>query len=266
MSIALLLGIFIGAILGLTGAGGGLLAVPALVQSFGWSMQQAGAVALIAVSISAGLGAWDGYRKRIVRWRGALLMSGVGIPMTWLGAQLAAQTSQANLQLMFALAMLVAAIRMFKQSLPGATLENEGQLGQIATVCEITGRFQWTLQTTLILAAIGGFTGMLTGLLGVGGGFIMVPLLRRFSNVSMHAIVATSLLVIALVGMSGVLGSLARGIDLPLLPTAMFTASCVAGMFLGRKLAQHLSASAVQRGFAALLTLIAAWMLWRVLL
>ncbi len=264
MSAALILGILIGAILGLTGAGGALLAVPALVFSFGWSMQQAGSVALIAVAISASIGAWDGYRKRILRLRGALLMALAGMPMTWVGAHLAGLTSQANLQAMFALAMLAAALRMVKQSMVGDSTEEILPSNAIATVCKETGRFQWTWQTALILSAIGGFTGLLTGLLGVGGGFIMVPLLRRFSNVSMHAIVTTSLLVIAIVGMTGVVGSVARGVELPLLPTAMFTASCIGGMYLGRKLSQHLSARAVQRSFAALLVVIALWILAQV--
>lgn len=265
MTIAILLGVLIGALLGLTGAGGGLLAVPALVQSFGWSMQQAGAVSLIAVSISAAIGAWDGYRNRLLRWRGALLMAGVGIPMTWVGAYFAAQFSQTTLQAIFAVAMIVAAVRMLYQATPDKLSEGELDVGRLATVCEKTGRFQWNTATTLILAGIGAITGALTGLLGVGGGFIMVPLLRRFSNVSMHGIVATSLSVIALVGTFGVIGSFARGITLPMLPTALFTASCIAGMFLGRKLAQHLAAQTIQKSFAALLLIVAAWLIWQVI-
>ncbi|MBI3230398.1 MAG: sulfite exporter TauE/SafE family protein [Burkholderiales bacterium] len=265
MSIALLLGICIGAILGLTGAGGGMLAVPALVTAMGWSMQQAAPVALIAVSLSATLGAWDGYRKRLLRWRGALLMAASGAPMTWLGAKLAAHLSQPMLQGLFAIAMSAAAVRMLQQSVPWRQAEAEAQIGRIATVCEVTGRFQWNWPTAFLLMAIGALTGTLTGLLGVGGGFVMVPLLRRFSNVSMHGIVATSLSVIALVGLAGVVSSVARGIHLPLIPTAAFAAACMVGMLLGRRLAQHLSSSAVQRGFAVLLLLIAARIAWQVM-
>jgi uncharacterized membrane protein YfcA len=67
MVISLILGILVGAILGLTGAGGGILAVPALVAGMGLSMQQAAPMALVAVAGSAVLGALEGLRKKLVR-------------------------------------------------------------------------------------------------------------------------------------------------------------------------------------------------------
>ena len=67
-------GALIGGLQGVTGAGGGIMAVPALVAVLGWGVVQAGPVALIGVAGSAALGAWDGFRHGLVRWRAALLM------------------------------------------------------------------------------------------------------------------------------------------------------------------------------------------------
>ena len=82
---ALSLGVVVGAVLGLTGAGGGILAVPALVVGLGWSMQQAAPVALIAVAGGAAVGAIEGFRRRLVRYRAAILMAATGIPVTFIG-------------------------------------------------------------------------------------------------------------------------------------------------------------------------------------
>ena len=76
MEISLILGVVVGVVLGLTGAGGGILAVPALVIGMGWSVQEATPVALIAVASGAALGAFDGLCKGLVRYKAALVMGG----------------------------------------------------------------------------------------------------------------------------------------------------------------------------------------------
>jgi hypothetical protein len=101
----------------------------------------------------------------------------------------------------------------------------------------------------------------MTGLLGVGGGFVMVPMLRRFTNVSMHGIVATSLLVIALVGSAGVLTALRHGGLASTQVTLLFAAATALGMLLGRFLARHLAERHVQYGFATILVLVAGGLL-----
>ena len=81
MLISLILGVLVAAVLGLTGAGGGILAVPALVAGLGWSMQHAAPVALIAVAGGAGIAAIGGFRRKLVRYRAAALMAVAGIPV-----------------------------------------------------------------------------------------------------------------------------------------------------------------------------------------
>ncbi|HEX2530931.1 MAG TPA: sulfite exporter TauE/SafE family protein [Burkholderiaceae bacterium] len=260
MLISSLLGILIGAVLGLTGAGGGILAVPALVAGMGWTMQQAAPIALIAVAGGAAVGAVEGWRRKLVRYRAAMLMAATGVPLTALGVRVAQAVPQQWLMGVFAAVMLLAAAHLLRRSAVHTTRHAAApsRLGQINAE---TGRFDWSWSTGLLLAAIGALTGFMTGLLGVGGGFVVVPMLRRFTNVSMHGIVATSLLVVALVGTGGVLAALLHGAVVPFEATAFFSMATVAGMVAGRLAAQHLSAHRVQQGFAGVLLVVALGLL-----
>ncbi len=261
MLLALFLGVGIGLILGLTGAGGGMLAVPALVFALGWRMQQAAPVALLAVALAASIGAVDGVRKRLLRWRAALLMASVGIPAASLGHLLAQRAPHVWLQLMFSIAMLLSGARLLYGLTPARVQEAEADVGRVARVDAVTGRVQWNFATFALIAAIGGGTGLLTGLLGVGGGFVMVPLMRRFSNVSMHGIVATSLCVIALVGGVNVLLHWPH-LDAQQTEIAFgFVLACCAGMLVGRSLISHLSPARVQGSFATVLLALAMFLL-----
>ena len=123
MLISLVLGGFVGAVLGLTGAGGGILAVPALVVGMSWPMQQATPVALVAVAGSAALGALEGFRRG--RYRAALLMAVAGVPLTTLGVRLAHVLPQRLLLALFALTMLVVAGRLLRQALRHAPVDAE---------------------------------------------------------------------------------------------------------------------------------------------
>lgn len=257
MTISLILGILIGAVLGLTGAGGGILAVPALVFGMGWSMQQAAPVALIAVVAGAAIGAFEGLQRKLVRYRAAMLMAAVGALVTPLGYRIAQVLPQRWLTALFAIVMLVVALRLIRKG-----HETMGaHAHKLGSINPETGRFHWNLPTALLLGAIGAFTGFMTGLLGVGGGFVMVPMLRRFTNVSMHGIVATSLLVIALVGSAGVLTAVSHGGLASTQVTLLFAGATALGMLLGRFLARHLSERHVQYGFATILVLVAGGLL-----
>ncbi|WP_440029487.1 TSUP family transporter [Chromobacterium amazonense] len=233
MLLMLALGMLLGAILGLTGAGGGILAIPALMAAQGWSLPQAAPVALLAVVAGAAL-----------------------------GARLAQQLSSAWLAGLFALAMLTVAARTWRAAHPEAILSQKPR----QTLCRLnpdTGRLRWNVLSAAALAGVGAFTGLLTGLLGVGGGFVIVPALRRLSDLGMQAIIATSLLVIALVGSGGVVSALWHGARPPLPLSAGFVLAAMAGMLLGRRLSRRLSPQQLLRGFALLVAAIGVAMLWR---
>lgn len=263
MVTTVILGILIGAVLGLTGAGGAILSVPALVFSLGWSMQQAAPVALVAVAIGAGIGAAEGLRHGLVRYKAALLMAAVGTLLTPLGIRLAQVLPQTWLMVLFAMVMLLSAAR---QILHNNAYGDEAMAQRRAGwVNPETGRFHWNWPTAILLSLIGAITGFLAGLLGVGGAFVMVPLLHRFTNVSMHGVVATALMVTALVSSSAVASALLHGAVLPPAVTFSFMAAIVIGMIGARLLSRRVSGRQVQLGFAAILVMVAGSLLVKAL-
>ena len=110
---------------------------------------------------------------------------------------------------------------------------------------------------TAILLLGSYFAGLLGSLTGLGGGFIIIPMLRKLTNVSMHGIVATSLMVIALVGSGGVVATILHGAPLPLELTLWFSVATAAGMVAGRLASHRLSALHVQVGFGGVLIFVA---------
>ncbi|MFZ6735447.1 sulfite exporter TauE/SafE family protein [Undibacterium sp. Ji42W] len=256
-----LIGAMVGLVMGLTGAGGGILAVPALVYTQGFSMQQAMPVALLAVSSAALIGAIEGLMRKLVRYRAAILMAVAGSLPTLLGVQVAHRMSQQWLMLVFALILGVVAVRLIVQL--RSLVCDDGQRAAMARINATTGRFEWSIKTGAVIAGIGAVSGFMTGLLGVGGGFVIVPMLRHYTNASMHVAVATSLLVVSIVGTMGVGSALLSGAQLPALLSGLFVATTVGGMLLARRIALQLPAKKVQMIFVGLLLCVAASLVYR---
>lgn len=261
MLTSLILGALVGAVLGLTGAGGGILAVPALVVGMGWPMQQASPVALIAVAGSAAIGAIEAFRRGLVRYRAALLMTITGVPVTALGAHLAHELPQRFLIECFAGVMLLVAFRLLNQAMGRKASGETTSPLCVGRMDPDTGRLSWNWSTGAALAGTGALTGLMTGLLGVGGGFVIVPMLRKLTDVPMHGIVATSLMVIALVGSGGIVSTIHAGVSPPVVLTLLFSITTAAGMIVGRFASHHLSARRVQIGFAGVLICVSLGML-----
>src|SRR3546814_11375573 len=114
MLIGGLLGLVIGAVLGLTGAGGGIFAVPALVFGLGMDIRAATPVALMAVGSAAMLGALQGLRQGLVRYKAAIVLAAAGTITAPLGVRLAGWLPSRWLNLFFVVPMLVVASRMFR--------------------------------------------------------------------------------------------------------------------------------------------------------
>ncbi|MNE21921.1 Sulfite exporter TauE/SafE [compost metagenome] len=167
---------------------------------------------------------------------------------------------------LFGVVMLIVAVRLLLQKQGSDAMCVETTMRTVGRIDPETGRFQWSWGTACLLGGIGAMTGFLTGLLGVGGGFVIVPMLRRFTNVSMHGVVATSLMVIALVGTGGIVIAQAHGAQIPVDITLLFALATAMGMLAGRQLADHLSGRQVQRGFAAVLLVVATGLLAQAIL
>lgn len=244
-----LLGACVGLVLGLTGAGGGILAIPALTLGLGWSVTQATPVALLAVGSAALIGAMQGLRQGLVRYKAAATMAAVGWLVAPLGLYVAALVPGTALMILFAAVMLVVACRMYLQA--RADNEAQGTLQRNCMLDPATGRLDWNARCLATLASIGAASGFLTGLLGVGGGFLIVPAFRKFSDVRMHGVVATSLMVVTLVSL-GTLGHLfSQGVTFSS-AGALFTVSALVGMIGGRLAAPNLPARLLQQMFSVL--------------
>ncbi|NEX60984.1 sulfite exporter TauE/SafE family protein [Noviherbaspirillum galbum] len=261
MILSIVLGALVGIIMGLTGAGGGILAVPLLVFGLGLSVAQAGPIGLMAVGIAAAMGAAMGLRAKVVRYRAALLIAGVGMLVAPLGAWLAQRVDTRFLSLVFALVLLWVAYKTFRESAAHGT--KPGSPGRATPPCirdAEDGRFIWTSKCAGALSLSGSLAGALSGLLGVGGGFVMVPALQRYTDLAMQSVVATSLAVIALISLAGVVTSISAGhfnlaVGLP------FSAGALAGMAAGSMLSSRLPTRYLKIAFAGICVVVAAGMI-----
>ncbi|PTU30373.1 sulfite exporter TauE/SafE family protein [Stenotrophobium rhamnosiphilum] len=267
---SLLLGIAVGLVLGLTGAGGSILAVPLLMAALAWPMTQAVPVALLAVAAASALGSYLAWRKSYVRYRAAILMAVAGVLAAQLGLHAATVLPQSKLSLIFAVVLALVALRMLIQAwrspedsaVVRAAVEGDGEHahGPICRLHPSTGRIVWTRVSALVIAMIGAVSGFLSGLLGVGGGFVIVPSLRVATELSMHSAVATSLMAIALTSFGTVGGALLQGRELPLMVALPFVFGALLGMSGGHALAPRIAGPRLQQGFAVLMLAIAVGM------
>ena len=261
MLINSLLGLIVGIILALTGAGGGILAVPLLVFGAQFSLPQAAPIALLAVGVAAALGAALGLKAGIVRYKASLLIATVGMLLAPGGLWLAHQVDGRWLSVLFALILLFVAFRTYRrarQPEPGAHIVDAPNSACVRDAAN--GRFVWTTRCARALAGSGMVAGLLSGLLGVGGGFVLVPAVQRYTDLDMRSTVATSLAIIALISASGVIASAVAG-TLHWAAAVPFTAGALAGMFGGRLVAARLAGPYLQIGFAVVAASVALGMI-----
>lgn len=253
-ALSLLMGAAVGIVLALTGAGGGILAVPLLVFGLHLQMSQAAPVGLLAVGLAAAVGAMLGLREGLVRYRAALLIGIAGMVVAPLGVWLSHRLPNGPVMGLFAAVLAWVAWR----NLRGRSSASDAASFR-RPVCAMnpqTGRLSWRAPCTAMLSLIGMLSGLLSGLLGVGGGFVIVPLLGEVSNVPQRGVVATSMAVIALVSIGGVVGAATQGsMNWPV--AAPFAAGACVALWSGRRWSQRWSGPALQRAFGALAALVA---------
>lgn len=248
----LLPGVLTGFVLGLTGSGGAIIAVPLLVFGLQATVAEAAPVALLSVAVSATVATCVAFRQGIVRYRAAGLIATAGMLVSPAGIWIARQLPDTLLTVLFSVVLAFAAGYMFRQSKRAMqTAPSEAAIYPPCLLNLESGRLIWTIPCARGLLLSGVATGFLSGLLGVGGGFITIPALKKVSNLPMKSLIATALAITALISVTGVVSAASMGfMNWPLaLP---FTAGTVAGTLIGKQYAHRFDEARLQHGFALL--------------
>lgn len=239
--------IAIGLSLGLLGSGGSILTVPVLVYLVGQDEKVAIAGSLFVVGSIALAGGLQFLRAGFIQWRSVLMFGVPGMLGTYLGAVLAAYVSGVMQLALFSLVMLVASWLMLRP------IDLQHAAGRERAAWKIAGD--------------GLAVGVITGLVGVGGGFLIVPALVLLGGLSMHQAVATSLIVIALKSYSGFWKYLdvleSQSLELDWKTLLIISALGIAGSFAGSKMARRLPQEKLKRGFGWFLIVMGIYILAR---
>ena len=240
-----------GVVLGTLGGGGSILTVPILVYVAGYDPKEAIGMSLAVVGVTSAVGAIGHRQLGNVRLRRAAIFAAAGVVGTLAGTRLATLVTGTVQLALFAVVMLLAAGFMLRGSREPAGAASTG-----AAATEPPRRH-------FLLTALDGLViGVLTGLVGVGGGFLIVPALVVLGRLPMHHAVGTSLAVIAINALTGFVGYLDQiTVDWGFM--AGFTACAVAGILAGSRLAGRLPARTLRRAFAIFLLLMGSFMLYR---
>ena len=249
IGIALALGAVIGVLLGLLGGGGSILAVPALVYVLGLGVEQAIPTSLIVVGVASAVGALPKVRAHQVQWRLAGIFAAAGIPATFVGAAIGKHLPQSILLIGFAVVMVVAGIRM---------LQDKGNTGTACTVGD--SGINWRRCAPRSIPA-GFLVGLLTGLFGVGGGFLIIPALVLLLGVEMPIAIGTSLLIIVANSASGVVAHLG-GADIEWSITAAFVGTAILGSLIAGHFGTKLDTGRLRRWFAYFVFVVAAYVVF----
>lgn len=240
----------IGLTLGLLGSGGSILTVPVLVYLLGHADKVAIAESLAIVGAISLVGVFPYARKRQVNWRSVILFGIPGMGGAYLGAWLSVFVSGALQLVLFSLVMLLAAGMMLRRAPAGLSEETAGTHAP----------HPWW---QIVLEGI--IVGIVTGLVGVGGGFLIVPALVILGGLPMRQAVGTSLLIIALKSLSGfvkyqaVLASLGTAVNWQVI--GVFVAVGIVGIVIGSQLSQRLEQQTLKRGFAVFLVIMGLFVL-----
>lgn len=268
LALNLLFGAVVGLSLGLTGGGGSIFAVPLLVYGLGVRPREAVGVSLAAVGATALAGAVQRLRSGQVEVRTGLLFAVAGMIATPLGSWLGGKIPEAALLVLFSALMVLVAVRMWmkatrrpEEASVVRASDAPWEADERTPACrrDQSGRLFMTSRCAVMLVITGLATGVLAGLFGVGGGFVIVPALVLTSGMDIHRAVATSLMVIALVTAAAVASYLLSGRELPWESTGLFVVGGVAGMGAGTFLARRLSGPGLQKMFAVAMLVVAVF-------
>lgn len=238
------LALLMGLALGTLGGGGSTLTVPILVYVMGFGAKQAIAMSFPVVGAASFAGVLGHAREGRVRWRTALILGSAAMLSAFLSARFLSPLVSGSAQLAFlAVVMIAASLSMFRTA-GGRGAAPESPRGEL-----------W-------LIPIGLGVGVITGLAGVGGGFLMVPALVLFAGIPIKEAIGTSLLVIVMNTAAGFLGY-AGQVEIPWGPVALFTAIALCGILLGTRVVRVATPAQLKRAFAIFLLVVGAYVFYQ---
>ena len=248
MLIAILaLSLLIGVTLGLLGGGGSILTLPILTYVAGVETKSAIASSLFVVAVTSATGVIAHARAGRVQWRTGLVFGAAGMAGAYFGGRLAKSIPGHILMLLFAGMMVATAIAMLRGRRTPATAPVVTDLPVVKVILE------------------GIVVGIVTGIVGAGGGFLVVPALVLLGGLSMERAIGTSLVVIAMKSFAGFYGHL-QHVDIDWSITLSVTAAAVVGSFAGGALAGKIPPATLRRAFGVFVLVMAAFVLSKELL
>lgn len=239
-AVVVVLAVLVGISLGLLGGGGSILTVPLLAYVAGLDTREAIATSLVVVGVTSLVAAVSHARAGRVQWRTGLTFGAAGMVSAYAGGRLGEHVPDTVLMIAFAVVMLAAGVAMLRGRRAGSETSHDMAVGKAL--------------------GYGAAVGLLTGFLGAGGGFLIVPALTLFGGLSMPVAVGTSLLVIGMNSSAGLVGHLSSTpLDWGL--AAMVTAAAVAGSLVGGRLASRVRPEVLRRAFGWFVLAMAAFIL-----
>ncbi len=234
----------IGLSLGLLGGGGSILTVPILVYAMNMDPKLSIALSLAIVAVTSLIGVYGHYKNGNVELKIASIFAPVAMLGTYLGAKLSSYMSGQAQLILFAIIMLLASFFMLRTQ-KSSSEEAKSRPMNIP-----------------LIAVEGVVVGIVTGLVGVGGGFLIVPALTLLGGLEMKKAVGTSLLIISLKSFSGFTGY-ATMIEIPWAFLGKFIFFSGVGIIIGSKLVKHITQERLKKAFAIFLIVMGIFILYK---
>jgi uncharacterized membrane protein YfcA len=242
LAVTLLLSVVIGLSLGLLGGGGSILTVPILTYVAGLQPKEAIAASLFVVGATSAFSAVSHARRGRVKWRTGLIFGAAGMVGAFGGGLLGGRIPGTILMIAFALMMVATSLAMIRGRKNTAAKAHDGELPVGKVVLE------------------GLVVGLVTGLVGAGGGFLVVPALALLGGLSMPVAVGTSLVVIAMKSFAG-LGGYLTSVSLDWALVGGVTAAAILGSLVGTRLAGRIPEAALRKGFGVFVLVMGVFVL-----
>ncbi len=250
MILIISLSVIIGILLGLLGGGGSILTVPVLVYLAGQSAKSAIITSLVVVCITSTIAVIHYARRKHVCWKTGTTFGLAGMLGAFLGGRMSAYIPDPILLVLFSAVMLIASIAMLRSG--------DGPQNTAAPdddFCPLN------LPVSAILFD-GILVGLVTGLIGVGGGFLLVPALTLLAGLPIQAAIGTSLFIIILQSAAALAGH-ANQMNIDPELTSLITICAVAGSFIGSRLSKSIDSRYLKRGFGVFVFLLGSFLLYQ---